>query len=971
MPSSVAPLSSTALVFAPSQRNRRRRGRRRNPFQVFVPFFPTLLLLYTFLITYNSCSYDDNSRYITVVHALNTKGTSSCSSASASTATSSHHRSLSRHQNKKQQQQQQQQHHQQQQQHQQQCHGGTQAAKKSSSLVTSFLPSSRRRNNPRVGTTATTTGTNSATVTKTTKNSNRDASARANTSIFGNPGKYQTRRGITNNRNNIKNGNVNSNDNDDSKSSDGNDDEFNSDSNSNSNDPKQKQIISRDIRSPSRSRTRRKYLRRRGRQKVKRVKAKIKRMKEMAEDKIIDVSTLNFIGDYEEDEDDHDHDHSNNGKMDRSNNKGIINMDPNDHEIDYDDEKGGKWVSSLLSDIRDRFNTDEVTERVRCESKKEYKHGNSARNDFDVVGACITRNCMNIRGGGIGIGIGISAGSIIGDRTFIRRGKSWRKRKTESSSTRSNRSLLGKKNTTSHIIHRKQKKERDENNTIFDEIGRSISLYAAVIVLMQFVNSILVHNDDALLNEIASKLLSNESAIAVKTIRDIIKNFPEHGVVDVFKEYPTKDVVMAILALSRLQRAVYVSPTTTTPSNRATEEDGTSGTDILKRVLGRINNSNDNNSGTPYSSILGNDGHAGDGDGSDDALKNDHELLADLAHYSVFAHAAYGWKIGLLSGRLHIGDLATLLRKTGIQKHDVINTNWKSKTHLPAYYLVRDVEKKKIVLCIRGTLSAKDILTDLCCTAEDFLSHEEEEKDAESFRTKLGLNYRARAHQGMVSSARSVSKKTHHLIASELESNPDYQLVLVGHSLGGGVAAVLGTLWRETFPGLSVYAYGCPCVGPMDTYPKNLNESIISVVGEGDPFSSLSLGHLADISAALSKLCVDDELRNEILNRTKTKNLDEMSVDDLRWCASTLHSLQAFDTTTEKFYPPGRVLHMRGNLFSLNNVDEVTLTEIQPEVAFRDLKLHPRMFDLSLHIPHRYEVLLSRIWCNANKKKVK
>ncbi len=61
---------------------------------------------------------------------------------------------------------------------------------------------------------------------------------------------------------------------------------------------------------------------------------------------------------------------------------------------------------------------------------------------------------------------------------------------------------------------------------------------------------------------------------------------------------------------------------------------------------------------------------------------------------------------------------------------------------------------------------------------------------------------------------------------------------------------------------------------------------------------------------------------------------------------------------------------MRGNLFGLN-VDEVTLTEVRPEEAFRDLKLHPRMFDLSLHIPQRYEVLLSRIWSNVNKKKVK
>jgi hypothetical protein len=285
-------------------------------------------------------------------------------------------------------------------------------------------------------------------------------------------------------------------------------------------------------------------------------------------------------------------------------------------------------------------------------------------------------------------------------------------------------------------------------------------------------------------------------------------------------------------------------------------------------------------------------------------------------------------------------------------------------------------------------LSAKDILTDLCCTAEDFLSHEEEEQqqkqqqelqqqndkgqnEVESFQNEFRVKYKARAHQGMVNAARGLSKMTHELISSELASNPDYNLVLVGHSLGGGVAAVLGTYWSDTFPGLNVYAYGCPCVGPLDSYPT-INESIISVVGEGDPFSSLSLGHLAAISSALSKLCEDDNLRSEILNRTKS-NVDEMTDEDLRWCINTLESLSVQSSsyndtefTTEKFYPPGRVLHMRGNLFG-TNVEEVTLTEVKPEEVFRDLKLHPRMFDLSLHIPHRYEVLLARIWSKVNK----
>lgn len=182
---------------------------------------------------------------------------------------------------------------------------------------------------------------------------------------------------------------------------------------------------------------------------------------------------------------------------------------------------------------------------------------------------------------------------------------------------------------------------------------------------------------------------------------------------------------------------------------------------------------------------------------------------------------------------------------------------------------------------------------------------------------------------------------------------------------------MLGTIWRDTFPGLKVFAYGCPCVAPLDCYPT-IDESVVSVVGEGDPFSCLSLGHLADTSSALSKLCENEVLRSEILNRTKT-DVNEMIEEDINWCIDTLESLSiqaSVDNTTEKFYPPGRVLHLKvkGGNFFRSNVNEATVTEVKPHLVFRDLKLHPRMFDLSLHVPHRYEVLLSKVWTNLIKR---
>ena len=39
---------------------------------------------------------------------------------------------------------------------------------------------------------------------------------------------------------------------------------------------------------------------------------------------------------------------------------------------------------------------------------------------------------------------------------------------------------------------------------------------------------------------------------------------------------------------------------------------------------------------------------------------------------------------------------------------------------------------------------------------------------------------------------------------------PDYQLVVVGHSLGAGTAAILAILLRQQFPDLHCYAFSPP-----------------------------------------------------------------------------------------------------------------------------------------------------------------
>lgn len=84
---------------------------------------------------------------------------------------------------------------------------------------------------------------------------------------------------------------------------------------------------------------------------------------------------------------------------------------------------------------------------------------------------------------------------------------------------------------------------------------------------------------------------------------------------------------------------------------------------------------------------------------------------------------------------------------------------------------------------------------------------------------------------------------------------------------------------------LSRTGYGMPCSFPFN----DERDQIISVVGEGDPFSAISLGHLADITKALSQLCQDRGFRDEILQRTAS---GKMSQSDISFATNAMNCLR-------------------------------------------------------------------------------
>lgn len=127
----------------------------------------------------------------------------------------------------------------------------------------------------------------------------------------------------------------------------------------------------------------------------------------------------------------------------------------------------------------------------------------------------------------------------------------------------------------------------------------------------------------------------------------------------------------------------------------------------------------------------------------------------------------------------------------------------------PAYFIAVYHARQCVVMSIRGTYNTTDILTDLNPHTEPFLN---------------GV-----VHSGMLGAAKWLLEKEGRLLKNLLTDNPGYTLVLTGHSLGGGVAALLAMLIHDSAhaPALGIFpttlgirpkkimcwGYGCaPCV---------------------------------------------------------------------------------------------------------------------------------------------------------------
>ncbi|KAJ1553613.1 hypothetical protein HK405_007422 [Cladochytrium tenue] len=188
------------------------------------------------------------------------------------------------------------------------------------------------------------------------------------------------------------------------------------------------------------------------------------------------------------------------------------------------------------------------------------------------------------------------------------------------------------------------------------------------------------------------------------------------------------------------------------------------------------------------------------------------EDIDDILHFARYAEVIYD-----------DDDVALSFPAENIIRHSPDNHLYKSP-----YLVVHDTLNDAVVIAVRGTYSAADILVDLKFT----LASMDVPELSEQRRNGVELL----VHEGMLMSAMNILKELRELnVLEPLLRDPSSKyyecgLVVTGHSLGAGVAALLAALLRPEYPAACCYAFeppGCLVSAAVAEYLEPFCTSVV------------------------------------------------------------------------------------------------------------------------------------------------
>ncbi|KAK4767088.1 hypothetical protein SAY86_014838 [Trapa natans] len=206
------------------------------------------------------------------------------------------------------------------------------------------------------------------------------------------------------------------------------------------------------------------------------------------------------------------------------------------------------------------------------------------------------------------------------------------------------------------------------------------------------------------------------------------------------------------------------------------------------------------------------------------------------------------------------------LESSGYSEEDVLLQKPKAGLLKPAFTIICDKNSKCFLLLIRGTHSIKDTLTAATGAVVPF-HHSVLHGGGVS---NLVLGY---AHCGMVAAARWIAKMSTPFLIKALAESPDYKVKVVGHSLGGGTAALLTYILREQ---KEFSSSTCVTFAPAACMTWDLAESgkhfITTIINGSDLVPTFSTASVDDLRLEVTASSWLNDLRNQ-MERTRVLNV--------------------------------------------------------------------------------------------------
>ncbi|CAL8464467.1 g4002 [Coccomyxa elongata] len=175
---------------------------------------------------------------------------------------------------------------------------------------------------------------------------------------------------------------------------------------------------------------------------------------------------------------------------------------------------------------------------------------------------------------------------------------------------------------------------------------------------------------------------------------------------------------------------------------------------------------------------------------------------------------------------------AAVLHGMGVEPADILVQVPMARMLKPSYAIVRDRQLKTIVLAIRGTHSLKDMFTSLTGASKPH-------HIVDGAGVVLGY-----AHFGMLAGARWLLQETIQPLRDALADNPGYHCKIVGHSLGGGTAAMLTMMLRDTAPDFAdatCLAIACPACMTVEL-ARSCSGYVTTIINSTDIVPTISRG---------------------------------------------------------------------------------------------------------------------------------